>query len=217
MFLPCRPCCGGSPVCFSGCPAKTNTLRLTISASDYSWSCPFLIGGVAHTKHLYLPLTALAGTYDLTKSGSIWSYTWSACGYYSAKITVADTSPNCSMALEFYAPYRLDAAPTCLTFDDIYRGYFNTTITDFVNCTSSPTYPADKLAFQTSPTVARTLDDAVAQFVAGTLSTHTSIYSATLSSNRAFCGYQFGTLHAPNGTPSSSGSPTVTVSGITFV
>jgi hypothetical protein len=36
MFLPCRPCCGVD--CFDGCPAKTNTLRLNISAQDYS-SC----------------------------------------------------------------------------------------------------------------------------------------------------------------------------------
>lgn len=221
MFLPCRPCCVCSGTsCTACCPAKTNTIRLSISASDYTWSCPIKIGGVGHNYYFLMPGASLAGTFDLTSSDGItYEYTYSACGGQSPKLTVVLTSGvSCSTSLKWYCPLRVDSPASCAGgFDDLATNYFSGTVSgaSTFHCSGQIfSIDAAKVLQQTTVGLNNiwTPDEAVANYPY-----LSQLRDAATSANVAFFGYRSGIFRQPNGTPTSSGSSIITASNATFV
>lgn len=222
MFLPCSPCCSAcvGTSCLSCCPTKTNTIRLVVSAADYSWSCPIKIGGASHAYYFFFPGGSLAGTVDLTSSDGItYVYNYAACGYYSPQIKVVLTSGSvCSTSLKWYCPLRVDSAASCSGgFDDLATNYFAGTISgdSLFHCNGTITsFDAAKILRQTTVggTGIWTPSEAVANYPY-----LSELRDAVTSSSLAFFGYRSGVFRQPNGSPSSSGSSVVSIGGATFV
>lgn len=135
MFLPCRPCCA-TELCLSGCGTRTSTLRLTISASDYTFSGTVTRGtppGSSKAFSYFYPGSIWNGTLDLVGSltnPSVYTYTQSTCTLggrpQKIEVTVNEiTSPSiCSVRLTSYGFLRF-SSPTasCTSYDDIMYVY----------------------------------------------------------------------------------------------
>jgi hypothetical protein len=111
MFLPCRPCC---EICLSGCPAKTNTLRITVSSSDYEftilvdegYSSPY----TRKTLKFLWPGSAWSGTFDLTSSdGILYRNIVGQCSVSRFDARIGGVSNLCRMEVIAYSPMNITA------------------------------------------------------------------------------------------------------------
>lgn len=143
MFLPCRPCCG-TELCLSGCGTRTSTLRLTISASDYTFSGTVTRGappGSSKAFSYFYPGSIWNGTIDLVGSltnPSVYTYSQSTCTIagrpQKIEVTVnQSTKPNiCTMQLTSYGFLRFSSpVASCASYDDIMYVYHTNNSTFF--------------------------------------------------------------------------------------
>lgn len=109
MFLPCRPCCG---TCLSGCPPKTNTLRITVTASDYEFTTlvdeGYSLPYTRKTLKFFWPGSSWSGTFDLTSSdGILYRNIVGQCSVSRFDARIGGASNLCRMEIISYSPMNI--------------------------------------------------------------------------------------------------------------
>ena len=230
MLLPCSPCCGVD--CFSGCPAKTNTLRLNVSAQDYRFSQevlhnPFGTGAVTKYYDFFFEGSAYSGTVDLVSTNGLNYYYYSgSCaspnnGYLRAALQIGGV---CDLSLRSYTPFTFRSTLTsasCSVYDNVAamwgsqpRG-FNVKIQCSTNVGS---IDGTTFARTTLPLTALTLQEARDAYdFAPSKTTSMSVGGGGTSTQLLFGVDGLGSTIAPVGGPIVTGSPIVTVNSATFV
>lgn len=130
MFLPCRPCCGGSAVapvdaCLNSCrpPGETGTLseiNVTLSAYDYTVSVEVLETSSfpsytrSYTMNYKFIGSSYSGTYSLTPSAydsEIFEYLFPSCAGFTPSIKYYLKSLGCGLVVDLPALIEPEAAP----------------------------------------------------------------------------------------------------------
>jgi hypothetical protein len=232
MFLPCKPCCGVEVSCFDGCPAKTNTLRLNISAQDYRFSQevlhnPFGTGAVTKYYDFFFEGSAYSGTVDLVSTDGFNYYYYSgSCaspnnGYLRAALQIGGV---CDLSLRSYTPFTFRSTLTsasCSVYDNLAamwgsqpRG-FNVKIQCSTNVGS---IDGTTFARTTLPLTALTLQEARDAYDFAPSKTTSMFVGGGGTSTQLLFGVDgLGSTIAPVGGPTVTGSPIVTVNSATFV
>lgn len=241
MFLPCRPCCGGGAVsCLAGCPAKTNTLRVTLSAQDYDWltdayyrSAVSPPPATTPTKMAFhFPGSLFNGTFDLTSTDGInYYYYFSACPYQSylhaAFTSLGTPSERCVIDLVSYSPIHINPSATtasCSTYSHVAKFVYGTPAfgrMSPVQCSSSVgSLEGSHQFFENNVSGPwYTLEDAKQEYVSnGTAIRFNRATSSTVTVIDGFFNASLGGLiYEPYGTSTISGSDYVEVTSATFV
>lgn len=240
MFLPCRPCCGGGGVsCIDGCPTKTNTLRVTVSAQDYDWLTDAYYRSrfspppaTTPTKMAFhFPGSLFNGTFDLTSTDGItYSYFFTSCVYQSFLKAVfqfvGTPSERCWIQLTSFSPIYINPSATtasCSTYSYVARFVYGTPVLgqlEPVQCSSAvgSLYGSHQFYESISGPYYK-LEDAKQEYIAnGTAIGFTRATSSTVYSPDNFFGASLGGyIYEPYGSSTASGSDYVEVTSATFV
>lgn len=232
MFLPCRPCCAAADVCLDGCPSKTNTLRLSVTASDYDWlTDAYYRSGASPppattpTKMAYhFPGSIFNGTFDLTSSdGQNYYYYFTPCVYQSFLYAFISGS-TCLLRFYMFSVMHVDPASSgasCSTYTWVIRNFYNSLFAATIDCNGSlGVFAGSSLSFPAGAvSPVQTIASAHADWVSS--STASRIYralSSTTGSPQGLFGLSHaGLIYEPYGTPTVSGSDSVEVTSATFV
>lgn len=241
MFLPCRPCCGGGvPSCISGCPAKTNTLRVSLAAQDYDWltDAYYRSSGspppaTTPTKMAFhFPGSLFNGTFDLTSTDGItYRYFFTSCVYQSYLEAVfrfvGTPSEQCWIQLTSFSPIYINPSATvasCTTYNYVARFVYGTPSLGQlspVQCSSTvgDLYGSHQFYENAVSGPWYKLEDAKQEYVSnGTAIGFTRATSSTLYFPENFFGAALaGYVYEPYGTSTISGSDYVEVTSATFV
>lgn len=227
MFLPCLPCCGVA--CLDGCPTKTNTLRITVTASDYEFSTLVDEGYSSpytrKTLKFLWPGSSWSGTFDLTSSdGVLYRNIVGQCSVSRFDARIGGPSDLCRIEVISYSPMNITVGGTsagCSAYTYLCQNNqpagqsTNPYLPEKISCGSSFAGKDMASCFSLGDASwSQIVNIAAAADAYASSSTESYLYSGGTS---ILFGTYLGFSRFPVGSYTETGDPTLTITNATFV
>lgn len=214
MFLPCRPCCGGS-FCKKSCSSETYTIRCSVTAADYTYTVTRTSPSPPYSFQFQFIWygSDFNGTLDLT--GSPYGYYGRTCG--GCRNALLFDSSSCKFVVRIQTPVIDNGTAACAFSPCAYNipgGSLVPEETDLLfRCdTGVGSYDCSRVARLGTPTSTTlvSLEDAYSEYASSSTPSYVSLGGASTIT-------LFGSARVPASAPTITGSKTLTITSADYV